>query len=743
MRHTPPNRFSRASRLAIMAAALALFSTTLGWSPAHAIPTGTVTTSMGVVSVGQTFTMSGDECAYAEGLAVVTIGMPTSMGESTVEEYGTATDTSGTWSFDLAISKQLFAGARDVIKSVECYSEVPARFGGGGSNTPTFSYDEAHIPTVDVEGAAKTLTVSPSALSHGEYITVIGTGCSIPGATALLTVNDPGWTEGTLAIEVKPDGRWSRMIEATSAWTGTAGGDEVSFSARCVENASNPTSGDYFTYGDGGTAFVRWVVNVDAPTSAPVGNDVNVNVSIPLSALDTASVAGMEVSTQFLVNDEWVTDQTRSLSAAGTVAIPLSYQKDVAGTYQWRVVTGTGDPATATASRTLTRVLPVPPATIALVSAPDTLIVGQVGTANGQVTGSNIDGLRVALEAYDGDSWVTSAWATAHDDGAISLPIGYNLTVAGAQQHRLRVDAADTEYSETFTVTRLATNPVVTDRVEQALVGEPANVTARVENTGSGAQVSVQFWTGSTWETSRSAITNTAGYVTIPLTYGADRAGDYTYRVAARNAYNVTATTGTYTIRRMSTSPVVSEAPKSAIVGQEATVSADVDNTGDGTPVRVQFMVNGTWSTSQTRTTDADGKVTIPLTYGANKTGTYSYRLAATNAFGTVSTSETQSITRNGTEPLVTYRPWTARVGQSVSASAWVRNTGAGRTVWVEFLVNGRWSKSQARLTNSDQRVTIPLTYGQNTKGTYAWRFSYTNEYGVTSVTPGFKITRT
>lgn len=52
---------------------------------------------------------------------------------------------------------------------------------------------------------------------------------------------------------------------------------------------------------------------------------------------------------------------------------------------------------------------------------------------------------------------------------------------------------------------------------------------------------------------------------------------------------------------------------------------------GFGTPVTVstQVLINGKWSTSQKTTTS--GYYTLPLTYGANTPGTYTFRVVATN----------------------------------------------------------------------------------------------------------------
>ncbi|MCA1782898.1 MAG: L,D-transpeptidase [Intrasporangiaceae bacterium] len=62
-------------------------------------------------------------------------------------------------------------------------------------------------------------------------------------------------------------------------------------------------------------------------------------------------------------------------------------------------------------------------------------------------------------------------------------------------------------------------------------------------------------------------------------------------------------------------------------------------------PVTVQALVNGSWSTSRTGTTDANGYYAVPLTYGSTTPGTYTFRAVVTVA-GTPYLSPNVTLTR-------------------------------------------------------------------------------------------------
>lgn len=176
-------------------------------------------------------------------------------------------------------------------------------------------------------------------------------------------------------------------------------------------------------------------------------------------------------------------------------------------------------------------------------------------------------------------------------------------------------------------------------------------------------------------------------------------------------------------------------APGTAKVGQAVNVrTLQVP----GKAVSTQVLVSGQWRTSQTRNPDANGSVTIPLTYGQTSAGTLTWRFASDGKV-----SPAYKLNRLATTVSLLSAPNSAKVGAAVNVRAKVANTAAGQNVSAQFLVNGKWSTSQTRKTDSSGTVTIPLTYGQTKAGSYSWRLVSTNPYGVTSVTPAYTLKRT
>lgn len=80
-------------------------------------------------------------------------------------------------------------------------------------------------------------------------------------------------------------------------------------------------------------------------------------------------------------------------------------------------------------------------------------------------------------------------------------------------------------------------------------------------------------------------------------------------------------------------------------------VATNIRGTATGaphSPVAIQVMLNGKWSTSRYGTTDAKGAYTIPLTYAADRPGTHTYRALVT-ANATTYASPAVTLTRTAT----------------------------------------------------------------------------------------------
>lgn len=180
----------------------------------------------------------------------------------------------------------------------------------------------------------------------------------------------------------------------------------------------------------------------------------------------------------------------------------------------------------------------------------------------------------------------------------------------------------------------------------------------------------------------------------------------------------------------------------SLVVGEPATVSARLGGgLWGGRAVTLEVWTSKGWSASRTVTSSTNGAVSIPITYGLTTAGTYTFRLRMGVDEALVA-SRGLTVTRKATTTAVLSAPGRVKASQAVNVSGSVQNTGAGRRVTTQFLVNGRWVSSRTATTNSAGRVTLPLTYGQGKAGTVTWRLTSTNPYGVTSATKSYVLTR-
>lgn len=273
----------------------------------------------------------------------------------------------------------------------------------------------------------------------------------------------------------------------------------------------------------------------------------------------------------------------------------------------------------------------------------------------------------------------------------------------------------------------------------KAVSGQVASVKASIPGIGEGQAVSVQFLTGSKWSTSQTRTTGSDSTVTIPLTYGQNNVGTYTYRLVTGSG-KYTTYSPTYKIVRTPAS-VTASAASAAKVGQAVSVSAKVPGAGSGVSVATQFLLGGKWTTSRTGSTNARGEATLPLTYGQGTLGTYTWRVVASYGGSSVASS-TKTLKRVASEVKVVSAPSSAKKGKAVSAKLSVAGVGSGQTVAVQVLGNGKWSTSRSAKTNARGEVTIPLTYGQNSVGRITWR-AQTTISGVSVTSRNVTLTRT
>lgn len=182
---------------------------------------------------------------------------------------------------------------------------------------------------------------------------------------------------------------------------------------------------------------------------------------------------------------------------------------------------------------------------------------------------------------------------------------------------------------------------------------------------------------------------------------------------------------------------------KSLVIGQSATVSART-TAPDITDVVTQVRLGDSWSVSQRLTTVSDsGAFSLPLTYGRLAGGSFDYRIRVTTQHNDVYYSDEFTVTWQLTNPVLVTAPSSVTVDQMARISARVNNVPAGTRVTTQFLLSGKWSTSQATTTNATGDAQLNLTYGNAIVGTYTWRVTSTNAYGVTLTTPSYVLTRT
>jgi hypothetical protein len=257
----------------------------------------------------------------------------------------------------------------------------------------------------------------------------------------------------------------------------------------------------------------------------------------------------------------------------------------------------------------------------------------------------------------------------------------------------------------------------------------------------SASEVSVEVLNGSRWTKASTAKADAAGRAVVPLKVGAGSPGDHAWRLVGTSWWGIETQSRQFTLSRVANQVSLLSAPNAAAVGQAVTIRAKVAATGAGQKVSTQFLVNGAWSTSQSATTDASGTVSLPLTYGQNSPGTYQWRLISVDGSLT-STTGAYSLTRVANSLVLLSAPSAAKAGQAVTVKAKVGGVGAGRNVSLQVLVNGKWSTSQTRATDSSGVATIPFTYAASSVGKTSWRLTTTCD-GVTSSTGTYVLTRT
>lgn len=135
----------------------------------------------------------------------------------------------------------------------------------------------------------------------------------------------------------------------------------------------------------------------------------------------------------------------------------------------------------------------------------------------------------------------------------------------------------------------------------------------------------------------------------MPLTYGINSAGTYTFRVGVRHPSGHV----TYSPRRTLTRvpSIEASSARTKPLGQMTYAWGRARGFAPGTVIWSEAWVGGRWARSQSSRVKADGSFSIPLTYGMNSPGTYSFRMVAVDRSGAKRTSNQVSLIRTNLDP--------------------------------------------------------------------------------------------
>ncbi len=268
-------------------------------------------------------------------------------------------------------------------------------------------------------------------------------------------------------------------------------------------------------------------------------------------------------------------------------------------------------------------------------------------------------------------------------------------------------------------------------------VGQPVTVTAVAPG---AISIFGDVLVDGSWLTYDSASTDFFSAATLTLTYRDQDPGVLTYRLRMPIGPNAadTAVTPSFQITR---TPIVTlrSAPGVSPAGTTITARSKVQPIYAGIGFTEVYTPTRGWLRSQQTSINNIGEFTLPLTYGATTPGTYQWRVGAT-INGATGRSATFTIIRT---PSVQLR------SASTVATRGVLTYARGRTYPMRFGLPGfaqvrygaSWVTISNGTTNSLGDFTVPLNYGVNTAGTYAFRLGATIN-GTRYYTPAFNVTR-
>ncbi len=232
-----------------------------------------------------------------------------------------------------------------------------------------------------------------------------------------------------------------------------------------------------------------------------------------------------------------------------------------------------------------------------------------------------------------------------------------------------------------------------------------------------GRPVRVEALVTGRWSVSRTGTTSGTGSYALPLTYGMNTPGTYTYRVGVTLSTGVMVYSGAVTLTRVNPSVTAVTAGRTH-VGATANIWG---NAGLGSrPVNVQVLRGEGWTTINTGRTTATGGYVVALTFGAMSPGTYTFRTGVTLPTGVVVYSPRATLQRL---PISVTATTAGVAGVGIASYVWGTAAGAaGRPISLQALVNANWVTVNTGSTASTGAYRLLVNYGAGTPGTYTYR---------------------
>ncbi|MEZ5086395.1 MAG: L,D-transpeptidase family protein [Tessaracoccus sp.] len=186
----------------------------------------------------------------------------------------------------------------------------------------------------------------------------------------------------------------------------------------------------------------------------------------------------------------------------------------------------------------------------------------------------------------------------------------------------------------------------VTAKVNSPMeVGKEAFIYGNLSGFSGKVTIKPQAWVGNRWSTAPS-VTSTGSTYKAPLAYGANNPGSYKWRVTATDGTR-TVISNEVTLQRTSKvkASVTAKAEQGTMtIGAPAQVTGKLTGFSGKVTIKPQVKIGDRWSTAPNVTTTGS-TYKAPLAYGANKAGTYTWRVVATDGTNTV-TSSNFTVTR-------------------------------------------------------------------------------------------------